>query len=248
MSLEISIAAEPLNIFGITAITNSLFTTVFVSSLFIALAFAVSKIQLKQVPGGHTLQNILEVLFEGFLSFYASIVGQKRARLYFPLLTTVFFYILFSNWIGLLPGVGTILVPGFHNGHETMVPLLRAPTADLNTTFALAIIAFIFIQYEGLKALKANYLKKFFNFSSPIFTFVGLLEFLGEFTKVVSFAFRLFGNIFAGEVLLAVMSFLFPVILSIPFLGLEVFVGMIQALVFVMLMLVFTASATADHH
>lgn len=248
MGLEISIAAEPIFHIGSFAITNSFFTTFFVTGLFLYIAFALNSTKLKNSPSSKSLQNVLEVLFEGLLNFYTNIVGSSRARKYFPLLTTVFFYILLSNWIGLLPGVGTIGTWQVHGGEELLIPLFRAPTADLNTTFALAAIAFIFIQSEGLRALKTNYLKKFANFSSPIFTFVGLLEFIGEFTKVVSFAFRLFGNIFAGEVLLAVMSFLFPVIISIPFLGMEIFVGMIQALVFVMLMLVFTASATAEHH
>jgi F-type H+-transporting ATPase subunit a len=128
------------------------------------------------------------------------------------------------------------------------VPLLRAGTADLNTTLALALISVIFTQYIGFKYLGLSYLTKFFNFKQgPIYTFVGLLELVSEFAKILSFAFRLFGNIFAGEVLLAVIAFIVPIIAPIPFLGLEVFVGFVQALVFAMLSLVFMSMATHAH-
>lgn len=127
------------------------------------------------------------------------------------------------------------------------VPYFRAGTADLNTTVALAIISVVATQYFGLKALGASYLKKYFNFSSPIMAFVGILELILEFAKIMSFAFRLFGNIFAGEVLLAVMMFLVPVVVPMPFYGLEIFVGMIQAVVFAMLSLVFFNLATIGH-
>jgi len=127
------------------------------------------------------------------------------------------------------------------------VALLRGAHADLNMTLALALISVGLTQYYGLKFVGPGYLKKFFNFSSPIFFFVGLLELISEFSKIMSFGFRLFGNIFAGEVLIAVISFLVPVILPIPFYGLEIFVGFIQALVFSMLSLVYFSMA-ADKH
>lgn len=119
------------------------------------------------------------------------------------------------------------------------VPILRGPTADLNTTIALAIISFVAIQYFGLKFAGAGYLKRFIDIRSPIFFFVGLLEAISDVSKILSFAFRLFGNVFAGEVLLAIMAFLFAFFLPIPFYGLEIFVGFIQALVFGMLTTVF---------
>lgn len=127
------------------------------------------------------------------------------------------------------------------------VPLLRGPTADLNTTLALAIIAVVSVQYYGLVTLGGAYLKKFFNFSDPIMFGVGLLEIVSEISRIMSFAFRLFGNIFAGEVLLTVIAFLMPVIAPLPFLGLELFVGFIQALVFSMLTAVFLSMATVSH-
>ncbi|MGD9129346.1 MAG: F0F1 ATP synthase subunit A [Candidatus Woesebacteria bacterium] len=131
--------------------------------------------------------------------------------------------------------------------HAKFIPLFRAGTADLNTTLALAIFSVFFCQVVGVKYLKLSYFKKFFNFSSPIMFFIGILELISEFAKIMSFAFRLFGNIFAGEVLLAVIAALLPVIAPMPFYGLEIFVGFIQALVFSMLTLVFLNMATLSH-
>ncbi len=134
--------------------------------------------------------------------------------------------------------------------HVKYIPLFRAGTADLNTTLALALISVGATQFFGLKFLHLSYLKKYFNFSSPIMFVVGLLEIVSELAKIMSFAFRLFGNIFAGEVLLVVITWLTKMILSlptIPFYGLEIFVGFIQALVFSMLSLVFFNIATQSH-
>ena len=127
------------------------------------------------------------------------------------------------------------------------IPLLRAGTADLNTTIALAIISVLLTQFFGIQSLGLSYFKKFINFKNPLQFFVGILELVSEFAKIISFAFRLFGNIFAGEVLLSVMTYLLPVIVPIPFYGLEVFVGLIQALVFSVLSLVFFNMATQSH-
>ncbi len=127
------------------------------------------------------------------------------------------------------------------------VPYLRAGTADLNTTIALALISVALTQIYGFKHLGLGYMKKYINLKNPLLTFVGLLEIILEFAKIMSFAFRLFGNIFAGEVLLAVMMFLVPIIVPMPFYGLELFVGFIQALVFSMLTLVFFNLATLGH-
>ena len=248
MGLAISIAAEPVIHIGTFAITNSLLTTFYLVLAFIVLIIIFRSKSLEDIPAGRSLQNILEMLAEMLFGFYSSIVGETKARKYFAFLTTFFFFILFSNWSGLLPGVGSIGFKELKHGVEEFIPLFRAPTADLNTTIALAVLGVGFVQFQGFSALKLKYLKKFFNFSSPIFTFVGLLELMGEFTKIISFAFRLFGNIFAGEVLLAVIGFLIPFFASLPFLGLEIFVGVVQSLVFVMLLLVFTGGATTEAH
>ncbi len=131
---------------------------------------------------------------------------------------------------------------------KVFVPLLRAATADLNLTLALGLISVICVQFFGVAYLHLGYFSKFFNFSSPLGFIIGILELVLECAKVVSFAFRLFGNIFAGEVLLVVISFLIPVVAPMPFYGLEVFVGLIQALVFAMLSLVFMNMATISHN
>ena len=128
------------------------------------------------------------------------------------------------------------------------VPIFRPGTADLNTTFALSLISVFLIQYFGFKYLSFSYFKKFINFSNPINFYVGILETISEFARIISFAFRLFGNIFAGEVLIVVIAYLTKVLVPVPFYGLEIFVGFIQALVFTMLSLVFYNMATAKSH
>jgi F-type H+-transporting ATPase subunit a len=132
-----------------------------------------------------------------------------------------------------------------------LVPYLRSPSADLNNTVMLGVLAFLYAQFWGFKQLGLGYLYKFVPFrDGAIGLFVGFFEFLSEFVRIVSYAFRLFGNIFAGEVLLLVMAFLFP-LLPLPFLGLETFVGFIQAFVFAILVMAFSSLATqghGDHH
>ena len=248
MGLAISIAAEPVFHIGEIAITNSLFTTFVVLAFLIGIALIFRSKPTKDIPPARSLQNFLEMFIDGLHSFFASVVGEKKARKFFPFLTTLFIFILLSNWSGLIPGVGPIGVWEEKEGIKELVPLFRAPTADLNTTIALALLGVFFIQFQGFAHLSIGYLKKFFNFTNPIYTFVGFLEIVSEISKIISFAFRLFGNIFAGEVLLAVMAFLLPLFAPLPFLGLEIFVGVIQSLVFVMLTLVFTAGATSAHH
>ena len=133
------------------------------------------------------------------------------------------------------------------------MPLFRAPSADLNFTFALALSTMIMVQVWGVRFLGGSYFRKFFTFSGPnlfmkcIAAFVGILELISEFARILSFGFRLFGNIFAGEVVLATMAFLFAFLLPVAFYGLEVFVGFVQAMVFMMLTLVFFQLATVSH-
>ena len=130
-----------------------------------------------------------------------------------------------------------------------LVPFLRSANTDVNTTLSIALIAMVTIHFWGFTTLGIfGHLGKFINFKEgPIGFFVGILEGISEFAKIVSFTFRLFGNIFAGEVLLIAMAFLFPLIGIIPFLGLELFVGAIQAFIFAMLTLVFAVMATTAH-
>jgi F-type H+-transporting ATPase subunit a len=281
---HVALAAEPLIHIGGFAITNALLTSWLVMALLVAAALITTRRYPKDltaasesdlVPRG-TFAGFLEWVIEGMYGFAESVAGKWVAR-FFPIVMTIFLFVVTSNWLGLVPGVGTIGVfehphdPAVHGyaahgivmtaeqAHEgegvILVPFLRPPSTDLNFTLALALTAVILTQYWGVKALKLSYFRKFFDlsgfkqgaFMGFIMIFVGVLELVAEFAKIISFAFRLFGNIFAGEVLLMVVAFLIPYIVSLPFYGLEVFVGFVQALVFMMLALVFFTVATIGH-
>ncbi|MBI2611172.1 F0F1 ATP synthase subunit A [Candidatus Gottesmanbacteria bacterium] len=237
--LHISLQAEKvIEVVDGVHITNSIISTWIVMAILLIFSLLATR-KMKLVPTG--LQTITEVLVDGLQGLFENVMKENYKR-HFALLATIFLFIIISNWAGLLPGVGTI---GLYDDENKFVPIFRAGTADLNLTLALAIIAVATIQYEGLRTLGVSYLKKFFNISNPINFFVGILELISEFSKIISFSFRLFGNIFAGEVLLTVIAFLVPVFAPLPFLGLELFVGFIQALVFSMLTSVFLLLATS---
>ena len=247
--MEISIAAEKLFSLGSLPVTNALLIGVLVSALIIFVVTRVTKSR-TLVPRG--LQNVVEIIFEALLDLVESVTqDKKQARQFFPLIATIFLFVLLSNWAGLLPGLGTVGVYGEHNGHHTIIPFLRSTSADLNFTLALSLIAVFTVQFAGIAALGiVKYGKKFFisPFHKPygIGTAVGILELVSEIGKIISFTFRLFGNVFAGEVLLTVMLHLVPYFLPLPFMFLEVFVGFIQAVVFAMLTLVFLKMATLE--
>lgn len=244
--MHISITAEHLFDLGPLSVTNSILTT-FVVVATLGIIAIIGTRRLKAVPSG--FQNVAEFAIESLLKLTTNITkDEKFSRKIFPLIATFFIFILFNNWFGLIPGVGTIGFHEVHNGKEAFVPLFRAGTADLNTTLALGLIVVTLTQVFGIAALGAlNYGKKFVNFSSPVGFFVGILELVSEFVRIIAFAFRLFGNVFAGEVLLVVMSALVPYVLPTPFYALEIFVGFIQALVFTMLALVFFSMARISH-
>jgi F-type H+-transporting ATPase subunit a len=203
--------------------------------------------RLTLIPAG--FQNVAEAGIETLLGFMQGMFHSRaKAEKYFPLIATIFILILISNWFGILPGVGTIGFYEQHHGEEVFVPLLRSVASDLNFTLALAVTVVLFVNVIGIAAQgMGSHMSKFFSFKNPVTFFVGLLELLGEFSRMISFAFRLFGNIFAGEVLLIIMGFLSPFIAPVPFLGLELFVGFVQALVFAMLTMVFISIAI-EHH
>lgn len=237
-SPHITLIPEPIAHIGGFVVTNSLLTAWIVFILLTILAVSATK-KMQFVPKG--LQNIFEFIIESILGMVEQVMEDKeKARKIFPLIATIFLFILFANWMGILPGVGSIGLYEIHQGEQEFVPLLRPTNADLNMTVALALIAIVAIQAFGVVVLGAKkYLKRFFNFSSPTKLIIGQFELLGEFTKIISFSFRLFGNIFAGEVLLIVIGFLVPYILPLPFLFLEIFTGFIQAFIFSILTLVF---------
>lgn len=241
--LHISLSAEKIFDLGPIAVTNSMFTG-WIVTLFISLLLLSIVSTFKKHPGG--VQSLYEMFYDFIYSTVHGVLGTELTNKLFPLFMTLFLFIMFGSWAGLLPGANTV---GFFeepttatHGERIPVPIFRAVTADINTAIALALIVVILIEYLGFKQHGVGYLKKFFNFSSPVNIFVGLLELISEIMRIVTFSFRLFGNIFAGEVILAVMLALtgaFLGFLVFPFLAFEVFVGVIQALVFVMLTSVF---------
>jgi F-type H+-transporting ATPase subunit a len=245
MGPHISIKGEIItNLFGLP-ITNSFITTILVMVAFFFIArFYNSEInKTDRSLGFYALHGAIKWLYDMF----ESVLG-KHINTFFTLVGGFFFFILLMNWSGLVPGVGSILVEGEH----AKVPLFRGGTADLNTTFALALISVFGTQLFGFKFLgPLDHLKKYFDFRDPIMILLGPLELIGEVARIVSFAFRLYGNIFAGEVLLSIIPFLLPVFLSFvvsPLFFMEIFVGLVQALVFAMLSTVFINMAISTHH
>ena len=309
---------------------NTMVTTWLAMGVLIGLGIYL-RARMSEVPG--RLQALVELIVEFFLTLCESVAGKEKARRFFPLVFTIFAFIVIANWMGILPGfatVGRIADPEeiahhhdvheYHdpalthdkklenekkdNGHHAdehhdkshldsvklhvfsklgavnflspgslkdeltfseyeakhgdvgenkraghLVPYLRSANTDVNTTLAMAIVAMVMVHFWGFSILGVRlHVGKFINFKEgPIGFFVGILELISELAKVVSFTFRLFGNIFAGEVLLMAMGFLLPMIGIIPFLGLELFVGVIQAFIFSMLTLVFASMASVSH-
>lgn len=238
---KISLKAEELFKIGSFTITNSLLLTFIVSFILILLSFLIYK-KINIVPG--KIQTMVEMGIEKLLDMMNLVLGSMElAQRYLPLIATIFIFILFSNLLGILPGVGSLL----YNNESGHLPLLRSPAADLNFTLAFAIISVFLTNFFGMVTIGVlPHVKKFLNFSSPMNFFVGILELLSETARIISFSFRLFGNIFAGEVLLAIMFFLMPYIVPVPFLTLEMFFGMIQAFIFAMLTLVILGLHTAE--
>jgi F-type H+-transporting ATPase subunit a len=239
---HISISAETIFHIGSFPVTNSLALSAVVF-LFLGVMAVLFRRKVALVPAG--FQNLVEAMVDGALDLMDSVLGdRKKSEKYLPFVLTVFLFVMVSNWFGLIPGVGSLMI---RTGGES-VPFFRAPAADLNFTLALALIAVTFVNVFGVAAIGfKGRAKTFFNFKGPIEFFVGILELVSEFAKIVSFSFRLFGNVFAGEVLLTIMSFLVPYAAPLPFLFLEIFVGFIQAFIFGMLTLVFIAMSTVEH-
>ena len=263
---ENTLFAEPIAQIGNFPITNSL-----VNSWAVVLVILIFSLLLRRkmsmVPRG--IQNAFEMVVEGFLDIFDGITGsRKKSMSFFPLVFSFFILILISNWLGLLPGVGSVGQVQMHGGHSVFIPYLRAGTADLNTTLALAIIGVVASHIFGIVAVGAwNHFNKFINIKTildipkkvkkdplvllvnPIKVFVSLIEIVGEFAKVASLSFRLFGNVFAGEVLLALMSSILAFGLPLPFMFMEVMVGLIQALIFSILILAYLSiNTSAEEH
>jgi len=242
--LNVVLHAERLfNLGGIT-VTNSMLLGWLTSLLLVGLfVFAAKRININASGRGLSL---LELIVELITNLATDVMhDRKKAIKYAPFLITLFCFILFNNWAGLLPGIGSIK---YH--HE---PLFRAWTSDLTGTLALSITSIILIQIYTIRELKiGGYLKHYFSNQpwNPINLLIGFIEVLGEFTRIASLSLRLFGNVFAGEVLLLVMAAITSLaspVATLPFIFLELFVGLIQAFVFTMLVIVYLALATTQH-
>lgn len=218
---------------GTFSITNSLITSWIVTLIIVVFAVYAHK-GYKYIPG--KVQNIVEIILESIYNIAIDVAGEKKAPVFFPWVATFFIFIVIANWFSLLPIINAITI---HNIDGQVIPLLRSTNADLNAPLALALISLITTQFFGIRYLGiVDYLKRFFGLN-PMHQFIGLTELISELAKVVSFSFRLFGNIFAGETLLTLSSSVSTFIIPIPIIGFEMFVGFIQAVVFMMLTLAF---------
>lgn len=260
---ESTLFAEPIAHLGSFTITNALFTSWIVVFLLIIFAIVI-RIKIKKIPKG--IQNFFEIMIEGAESLCDQVTNSRAiTNKAFPIVFSVFMIVLLNNWMGILPFGGFGLIEMTEHG-KVWIPLIRSGTADVNGTISLAILSVIganifgiisiglwksINKYVNLKALGEIFTKirkdPYVLMTAPIMFAVGFIEFVGEFAKIASLSFRLFGNVFAGEVLLASMASILAYALPTPFLLLEVFVGMIQAFIFGILTLVYYTIASMDH-
>ena len=240
---EVHLAPQKVFSVGGFTVTNTLLSA-WLTTVVIVLLFGLGTRKMSIVPG--RLQGLLEFLIEALYGFVKSIAGEYYARRFFPVLATMFLFVAFNAWMALLPIYPTVGFTAEGSEHVT-THLLRSAGTDINMPLALAVISFVFFESWGFRAHKFGYLKEFFRFGNPIQTFIGLLEFISHFIRVISFTFRLFGNMLAGEIVLFMMTFLTVFLTPIIFYGLEILVGGVQALVFMGLTLVFTSMAVASH-
>jgi F-type H+-transporting ATPase subunit a len=244
-------------------ITNTILAGWITVIFLVVLSWAITR-RMKVVPG--KLQAAFEFLLGWVYDLCKSVAGEENGRRFFPVVCTIFLFVAFNAWLSLIPGFGSIEIT--IHGHE--YELLRGSNTDVNTPLAIALVSFVFVEYYGLKTLGIKYMRKFINvgrffgsiglvfkggikrglsglFSGFIDIFVGVLETLSELIRIVSFTFRLFGNMTAGEILVLVGAFLIPLAISWMVYGLELFIGFIQALVFSGLTLAFVSMAVASH-
>jgi len=269
--IHISLKAEELtHLFGVP-ITNTMIMSWLVMLVLIVLGVTVGR-NITKIPS--RLQTFFETVFGFILDYVEEVLESRQLALrFFPLLATLFMFILLGNWFGLLPGIGSIYieeqahveaaetVPGDplfadthadkEEAHEKAhtIALFHPISTDLNVTLALAIIAFVVIESSGVLSIGLmKYAGKFFNFHSVLGFFVGLIELISELARLISFSFRLFGNMFAGKTLIIVAMFFLPYIVPVPLMLYEVLVGFIQAAIFTLLTLFFVKLAVSEAH
>ena len=265
----IQIQPEPIFYIGPFPITNTLIGT-WISIIGLLLVFYFGTRRRNLIPAG--MQNALEAVVEYLLNLTEGVSGKVKAKRFFPLVATFFLFILFCNLLDVFPGVdtiGTVNLERLKLAHlpppqsflllgeysDKLIPWVRPGTSDLNLTLALALVSVIVTQVLGFMALgPKRQLSKYFNFKAlrhgfqgPIEFFVGLIELVTELSRILSFSFRLFGNIFAGSAVLAVFAFILPFIADVVFIPLELFVAFVQALIFALLTLVFLEIGTTSH-
>jgi len=243
-------------------ITNSIIGAWFTIIVLVGFSYVVTR-RMRVVPG--RLQSAFEFLLGWLYNLCQRVAGEEYGRRFFPIVATIFLFVAFNAWLSLIPGFGSITVTTVEGEHTH---LLRGANTDINMPLALALVSFIFVEYFGLRTLGIRYLGKFINvgqffrsvaqmvrggfraglgglITGLIHIFVGFLEALSEFVRIVSFTFRLFGNMTAGEILLLIAAFLVPWVFALPFYGLELLIGFVQALIFSGLTLVFLTLAVA---
>ena len=263
---HVQLPSEEIFDVGGFSITNTLIASWFTIAVLGGMFYACTR-KMRLIPG--RLQGMAEMAVEGLLNLVESVVGKGYARLLFAGVATIFIYVIANAYLALLPFFGTIGIAG-HEGE--FVPLFRAANTDINLPLSIAVTSFVFVEYWGIRSQGAfRYISEFVNVGQigqglkQLFTgkirpavsniafgfinlFVGLLEIFSHLIRIVSFTFRLFGNMTAGEILLLVSAFLIPLIFTIPFYGLELLIGLIQALIFAGLTLVFGTIAVAPMH
>ena len=260
--MNIPVAAETIGYLGSLPITNTYINSSIITLLFVVFALVLNR-KLTKIPG--KLQNSFEALLEFLFGYFDQVTGNReKSKKFMPIVGTLFLFILCSNWFGLFPGNGTIGIWESVHGELELVPILRSAGSDLNLTVAMALVSVIgshligmltlgffvhwnkFIQLGTIwKAIKT--LKPVAILVACVEFIVGIIELFSEAAKVVSLSLRLFGNIFAGEVLITVISSLVSVAIPLPFMFLELIVGVIQATVFAMLTLVYLSMMTTHH-
>jgi F-type H+-transporting ATPase subunit a len=243
--IHVSIAAEELFQIGPLTFTNSMVGALLASALLLVAALWITR-NSRLIPG--RLQSALELPVELMSGIVSG--SSTRWRGYVALILGFFLMILVANWIGLLPGVGTIGIEHVdESGHESLVPLVRPASADLNFTLGLAIVSFVMFVYWGIRANGGfGYLKELLGeplYMAPLMFPINLIS---ELSRLISLSMRLFGNVFAGEVLIATMIALVPILIPAVFLGLEALFGLVQALVFALLSMTYISVAIAEHH